>query len=469
MMKKSIILSLGLAVLSFACCDKPEPEDPTSSLDKLYISVPAQIKGYPGDKISCDFPAGKGPAQGDKIDLQPTTGSGSNVLIPISQINETSFIFYLPKMNDGTYDFRIRRNDEVKNIRKVTFQILDASAKYCSQMKDVTDDIIYSSGCGSTYTSVQQGFDFTTDDDYVYFSQVHNGGLNTIGWGPRTQISKSFDVTPNRMNLKFFSHVNNIYVEKRGSDKYVWIGNYGTRKDDGDYTAPQIVSVIKLEKSKTMKNVEATENYYFGIRNGHQSIDWKNDQIAIFNGSKVVVYSLSAVKATPVTKVTLASEVTYGGGTSSEPEFTGFPVVQAHDCRTLTPLYTFSYSTSGRGLVWQTWCIADGRAYFFMGLTPTSTGYYAESVIEVVDMKTGKILAEKVKQPFANNIPAFERYGFTDSSKNYVENEGIIIRDGKLYLLYSCIVTRPNSSFSVDPRRPVIFVFDANDPAFNLI
>lgn len=311
----------------------------------------------------------------------------------------------------------------------------------------VTDDMIFSSHCAGRTSSVCQGFDFSADHSMMFYSQVTSGHRNTLSWGPREQLSTTTETYP-YMTLYYFSHANNIHYEK-GADgaDYLWLGNYGTRNSENGYTSPQILSKVKLVKNAKVKNYQADDNYYFGIKNLHASFDVAHDQLAIYSGGAVKVYRLSDVLKVPVTDVTLESELTYGGEGAPDAEYTGKPTIKAHDCRTLTPIYSFKYSYSPKG--WQTFCISGDRAYFFLNNGDPVGGLAYRSVLEIVDFK-GNVLKPNIFQPFADNIADLSRYGYTDDTAKYMENEGIIIRDGVMYMMY----TAKNAA---GIRRPVVF------------
>ena len=329
----------------------------------------------------------------------------------------------------------------------------------------ITDDIIFSTSPSGTSTSVQQGFDFNEDASMMYFSQVTSYYYNTISWTPREQITTSTTLAPNKMKLYFFSHGNNIHYEK-GSDggDYIWIGNYGSRDSDGKYVNPQILSRVKLANGTVVRNTETKDNYYFGTKTIHASFDVKNDRLAIFSypddGYIVKIYSLSAVLNTPVTNVTLPVAITYGGGSSGDAEVKNVkPVVSCHDCSSLKPLYSFAYKYSSEGRGWQTFCISENRVYFFLFLSNSSTEMAYQSVLDVFDL-SGNVIKKGILQPFADNMNDLKRYGFTDDYYKYMENEGIIVRNGVMYLMYTAKVQQ-NPTDKVGFRRPVVFQFDA--------
>ena len=110
----------------------------------------------------------------------------------------------------------------------------------CSET-EITDDMIFSSCCSRTTTSVQQGFDYDPVDNTLYFSQLNRWYRNIISW-TTPAVTLSTDVAPKYMGLSCFSHGNNFIIERTASgEKYVWAPNFGSR-GDGSYGNPWLFS-----------------------------------------------------------------------------------------------------------------------------------------------------------------------------------------------------------------------------------
>lgn len=335
----------------------------------------------------------------------------------------------------------------------------------CSESK-IVDEMIFSTCCSRTLTSVQQGFDYDPVDNTLYFFQLNRWYRNLIGW-TKPEITQSTVVAPHYMGLSCFSHGNNIIFERTTSgQKYFWVPNFGSR-GDGSYGSPWIVSRMPLKETFSLqddiKNTDPDDNYYFGVSPCWPAIDFDEDLIAICTYKKVYVYKLSEVMALPKTNITIPATITYGGimtSTSSSttydtgiPEFVGSPVVYAHDASKLTPLYKFDNTYTQRGLHWQTFCIDNGKAYFLdMGDVAASSVIKHDAYIEVYDLKTGALLKPKVRQNYIQDIDGLVSRGFVESDYCYVEPEGIKVVGEMMYVLYTC---RGNTNITT--RRPVIF------------
>ena len=161
--------------------------------------------------------------------------------------------------------------------------------------------------------------------------------------------------------------------------------------------------------------------------------------------------------------VRLPAKITYGGIMTSSsssttydtgiPEFTGYPEIVARDVTKIKPLIEFDSTYSKRGLHWQTFCIDNGKAYFLnMGDVPESSIVKHDTYVEVYDLKTGKLLREKVRQEYIQDVGGLASRGYVESDYCYVEPERIKVMGDTMYILYTC---RGNKNLTT--RRPVIF------------
>lgn len=334
----------------------------------------------------------------------------------------------------------------------------------CSE-RYITDDMIFSSCCSRTVSSVQQGFNYDPVDNTLFFTQLNRGYRVLLSW-TTPSVTTSTTVAQHWMGLRCFSHGNNTFIEKTtNGEMYVWSPNYGTKDSEGKYSNPYIVSRFPLRECKSDKddiyNTDTEENYYFGIKPCWPAIDFANDLIAICNYSTVKVYRLSTLRALPVTNVTLPSNITYGGmsGTNDSgiAEYTGKPTVKVRDCSKVTPLSTFSNTYSSRGLHWQTFCIANSKAYFLSQADVNEAGPIThDSYIEVYDLMSGKLLHEKVRQEYIQDHAKLAELGYVEKSYCYAEPEGIQVIGDTMYVMYTC---RGNNTITT--RRPVIFILSS--------
>ena len=332
----------------------------------------------------------------------------------------------------------------------------------CTASK-VTEDMFFSTCCAYTTTAVQQGFDYDPSDDMVYFSQVNNAYRVYVSWRPRERLTKSTEKAPYHIQLDYFSHGNNIYVEKdKSGNKYVWIANHGSKSEsDGKYRYGQVMSRVKLEDGKIVKSWETTDNYYFGTHNIHASIDYDHDRFLLYSLSvednyTVAIYKLSDVLSAPQKTVELKYEIVRGGeAKSGDKEWRGKPMVDVHDCRNLTPISKFSYKYSQYNRGWQTVCLYGDRVYFFLLYGTPQNGRSYQTVLDVFDLK-GNVIKSGIDMPFSDDIQGLMKYGYATKQDMYLENEVFLIKNGVLYLSFS---TQGNSD---EIRRPLVFNFAAD-------
>ena len=85
------------------------------------------------------------------------------------------------------------------------------------------------------------------------------------------------------MTLCFHGHSSNMAVEEAGDERFVWVGNYANRVDDGNYWHEQVVSRIRYNPGSTHYPWNSDEIYFIeaGCLNMNPAVDAANDQLAI--------------------------------------------------------------------------------------------------------------------------------------------------------------------------------------------
>ena len=334
----------------------------------------------------------------------------------------------------------------------------------CTQY-EITGDMIFSSACSYYKSTVQQSFGYDAVGGDVYFVQRAHLYKNVISW-TSPEFPAGDEIAKHHMDLCCFSHGNNVVFENTtGNEIYVWAPNFGSRESDGYYGNPNVVSRFKLEEGSSIYNTDPGDNYYFGICPCWPAIDFKDGLFAICDCHNVYVYSLSELQTLPKTSVTLEKKITYGGISSNGKstydsglkEYTGFPTITAHDCRTVAPLRKFAIDYRSRGLHWQTFCIANGRAYFLLQADPDEAGPIVyDTYVEVYDLKTGVLLFPKVRQEYMQNKQRLVELGFVEENYCYAEPEGIDVVADTMYIMYTC-----RGKEAITTRRPVVFKLSA--------
>lgn len=356
--------------------------------------------------------------------------------------------------------------DPAESARKASLKIryadrnagftVSQSTMYKSSQFEIPDDMIFSTTLGRNTTNVCQGFDYDPEEDIIYITQKYGTYQNHIGWQKR-ETEGSTTVAPNYMTLRCFSHGNNIAIEKTSAGtKYVWAPNYADRQDDGSYDKPKVISRFLLTPGKTLYNTETTENYYFGMNVTWPAFDFKNDMVAVTDYKTFYVYKLSEIMALPEETLTLGYKITYGGDTpvkTNKPEWSGYPVVKARDCRKAKVLYKVPFDYGKRGLHWQSYCIDNGWIYAILQAdTKAAPAIIFDTYVEAYKMDGSKNLY-KIRQEYMQNRDRILEFGFTESDYFYCEPEGIKVFDGQMLVMY-CMKGNTDAH---KIRRPVIF------------
>ena len=231
----------------------------------------------------------------------------------------------------------------------------------------LSDGIIFSRFVQLPANTVMQGFDVDSRGE-IFYTQVTDRYKILVSRNMPDRQATEY------MTLCFHGHSSNMAVEEAGDERFVSVGNYANRVDDGNYWHEQVVSRIRYNPGSTHYPWNSDENYFIeaGCLNMNPAVDAANDQLAILY-TRVdtpgrycwVVYSLSEAKALPEETVTL-QPLSYGGETESYPlrkDVT--PEVRVRNLSRLQPLARFSIPTPA--IAWQGYEIHDGRMYLMEG------------------------------------------------------------------------------------------------------
>lgn len=353
----------------------------------------------------------------------------------------------------GTARISARTSDREKQA-SVTVRVLRSD----QLDRPLVRSMIYTSGHMLSDNSVMQSFDLCSDG-YMYCSQVGRGSNNYN----LILVRKKADAAAyeSRMLLPYAGHGNNIAVERNGTDTYVWVGSYGTRGSDGDYTLSQTVARIKYAPGRTLKPSECPEHYWIPQRRNIQaSIDPDND-IALFwcvnsnySTRYIHIYRLSEIKALPETARQLSFAIKRGGMNSGEDEVTETPTVVVKDLSQLEALATIvmpqnsplTVGSSGN----QGHDVKNGKIYYYEGAGNGNDGAEASTAaVTVIDFR-GNLISRHEVAAIAD-MGALSAQGLT--STGYMEPEGIKLHDGVLYCGFA-------SRSTDDIRRAVVLQYD---------
>lgn len=290
-------------------------------------------------------------------------------------------------------------------------------------------DRVFEKGHTIYARSVMQSWDFF--GDWMYVIQIV-GAEHAISVTRKPVLGQSPQAY---MQLKYFGHGDNMFVERCEDGDYLWISNYGTQEasDKTRYTDSQALSRVKFTSDATLVPGDCTDNYvYPGMKRMIAAYDRENGTVAIWcrDGSGkawIYVYDLETLKAAPSTAITLKYSITYGN-----PAVTETPVVQARDLSALTPVLSFKMPFNGvpQGYDWH-----GNKLYVFQGdgaeaaevAAGTNRNWARAHLINT----RGETLFT-VDVPWVDDLALLKDEGITDLG--YFEPEGLKIKDGAVYL-----------------------------------
>lgn len=309
----------------------------------------------------------------------------------------------------------------------------------------LSSDMIYSVGALKSPTSVMQSFDLDLEENIIYYTQLHKKYRILASWGKVNGLESD-----GCMYLDYFGHGSNFTMENLSKDKYLWIGTYASKNENGDYWGDQIITRIKIEDGKVIKPWECTDNYYFGEKNVSCALDFDNDLITILgiSSGNVRTYKLSELTKLPVERITL-EPVTYGGDKAPEEETTVTPQVMARDCSKVKPLGQFHIERT-KGISWQGFDVYGKRIYQAQGDGNKNDGVDPSNAYVLIFKTGGSVTQPRTLVQAVRDLKQLDAMGLTDTG--YMEPEGIKIRNGIMYCGYA-------AKNSKGERKGVILMF----------
>ena len=294
---------------------------------------------------------------------------------------------------------------------------------------------------------------FSLDSDgSIWYLQSASGDrkheLNLVKAKPNKSTTV-LEAKTDYMRLAYFGHGTNADVEEDGSDRYLWLGAYGSCNSKGQYWTERLIGRVKYVKGKTVKTDECQEYYYIGdYTDMHPAIDVDNDILTVnyadpgnSNYRCFVIYRLSEAKKAPMG--TFAIKCTDGFKTNN-PASTN-PIVENMYCRDLTkltPVARMKFLKQGYGgggatyYDWQGYDVYKDRLYYFEGQSNYNlTGSFYEgssyAYVTIFDFD-GNIVEERTQVAFVSDKDKIAQIGV--SVFGTMEAEGIKVYKDKLYL-----------------------------------
>lgn len=301
--------------------------------------------------------------------------------------------------------------------------------------------------------TAMQGFHLDSDGKTVWYVQNYDQQLSWVkGWRDASpEVSKQ---NKEYMLLKYFGHGTVTALEEVGSDRYLWVGAYGTPDESTRhwYFNEKVIGRVKFRPGSQVKTNECDEYYYIGeFTNMHPSIDQENDLLTINyqddsqtnrNRRCFVVYRLSEAKAAPVRTFPITCGDAFVTGVAKSRNIIP-TTVDCHDLTGLEPVARFSFPKTGYGAGddpkfydWQGFDFHKDRLYYYEGQSNQSlTGglYGGESFVYVtVFDKTGMLIERRTRFALSGDKEAMTALQL--SVFGYMEAEGIKVYGNRLYI-----------------------------------
>lgn len=305
--------------------------------------------------------------------------------------------------------------------------------------------------------TAMQGFHLDSDGS-IWYTQVGTGkNKHLLYWikGPKADAGTGIkEVKDASMTLAYFGHGTNTALEEVGTERYLWAGTFGVCNTSGQYWNEKLVGRVKYVEGATVKADACDEYYYIGrYTDLHPSIDAANDLLTINYSDPgqpsyrcFVIYRLSEAKEAPVRNILIGCT---DGFESDEPASIR-PTnvwVACRDLTALTPVARPKFLKTGYGAEgdryydWQGYEVhkdrlyyADGQSNYSISGADKSYDGLSYAYVTVFDF-AGNVVEERTQVAIVSDREKLRRMGIT--CLDYLEAEGLLVRDGKLYLGYS--------------------------------
>ncbi len=250
-----------------------------------------------------------------------------------------------------------------------------------------------------------------------------------------------------RMTLLYAGHPTGMAVEDAKDGPYIWIGNYASKVRSKSYWQTQTVCRVRYEAGKTFRPEELEHFWFPHVGDINVALDRKNDLLAFScyrvdeteagipkdRSRRIRIYRLSEALATPLEEVTLPYPWIRGGEGAPDPADTLEVTCKVHNLGRLEPVAEIGTHTGGNNpeginsTAWQGFDVDGDRIWFSEGSGKTGaflTGY---------DF-SGNVVFHRKEIAIARECPDWKTWGISDSEAASVENEGVRVWNGRIYL-----------------------------------
>ena len=314
---------------------------------------------------------------------------------------------------------------------------------------------------GNIYDShrdvVSQQFDIDSEGN-LYYAQINSPSepwsvsifripVDRLHAGTQTALFRG-----DSLKLIYAGHPTGMAVQDCSDGKYVWIGNFASKTENGSYWGTQAVCRVRFDEGRTLRPEDLEYFWFPHAGDINVALDQENGEVAFSfyyraddpqrpsvckNRTRMIrVYRLDEVLSAPVEEIDSPDLWKRGGDGAPDPDYEAIPLtIRAHNLSTLKPVAEIGTHTGGdkperiNSTAWQGFDIDNGVVWFSEGGGSTGTfltGYGYD----------GSIVFHRTAVSISQPCPEWDKYALASPHEEggTFENEGVRVWDGDLFL-----------------------------------
>ncbi len=262
------------------------------------------------------------------------------------------------------------------------------------------------------------------------------------------RTAQTATATGERMTLPYAGHPTGMAVENTPDGPFIWIGNFASKVRSKSYWRTQTVCRVRFTPGATFRPEDLEHFWFPHVGDINVALDQEHDLLAFScyrpdrqeagipedRARRIRIYRLSEALATPLESITLPDPWIRGGeGAPDAVQDTLQVQIKVHNLKGLTPVAEIGTHTGGNNpeginsTAWQGFDVDGDRIWFSEGGGRTGTfltGYDFD----------GNIAFPRTEVAIARECPDWDTWGLSDHEAASVENEGVRVWKGRLYL-----------------------------------
>ncbi len=341
---------------------------------------------------------------------------------------------------------------EAKKKEKISDPRLKAVQSMSKPVKEA-QFVVKGASLATAHRAVQ-GFDLTEDGTF-WFSQPGNiskrqQGLTKVH---EMYIVKGTGKGKQKMTLRYFGNGTGLAVEHAEDGDYVWVGSNATKRKNkikDDYIRTRSISRIPYKAGEELDGGYAGETYYMGgAYYCYPTVKVAEDIFGVATSSRgnvtINIYSLKEARTLPDTEITVKTN--WKGENIGEELETVSRKENIKDLESLEPKANFTIDKPEKE---KANMAKDINSYPFRGFDADKDYIYfvegnsnkgkltengpSAAYITVFD-HSGKVVLPRRRISVIGDSYILKTLGLT--STGYADIEGIKVRDGKIYIVFS--------------------------------